>query len=347
LNDETIRVGFVGAGQNTRAMHIPGFQKIEGVELVSVCNRSRQSGQRVAEEFQIPEVFESWVDLVEDPGTNAICIGTWPYMHCTLVLAALQNEKHVLTEARMAMDAEEAHIMLDASRAHAHLVTQVVPAPMTLKVDRLVQEFIADGYLGDVLSVDLTSHIGDFVDFDGPHQWRSDRDLSGFNIMHLGIWYEALMRWVGPASSVLSLSRVHVKTRRDEGGNARFITIPDHIELLCEFESGPVGHLRFSSVTGLAPPDQIWLYGTEGTLRVDTSTMTLYGGRRGDSQLSEIEVPAEKQGGWRVEEEFVNAIRGLEPVTRTNFEDGVRYMEFTEAVTRSAQSGKKIPLPLY
>ena len=47
-----------------------------------------------------------------------------------------------------------------------------------------------------------------------------------------------------------------------------------------------------------------------------------------------------------MEEEFVNAIRGLEPVTHTSFEDGVRYMEFTEAVTRSAQSGKKVHLPL-
>ena len=50
-------------------------------------------------------------------------------------------------------------------------------------------------------------------------------------------------------------------------------------------------------------------------------------------------------GDWRVEEEFINAIRGLEEITHTSFQDGVRYMEFTEAVTRSAQSGKKINLP--
>ena len=62
--------------------------------------------------------------------------------------------------------------------------------------------------------------------------------------------------------------------------------------------------------------------------------------------MSEIEIPEEQQGGWRVEEEFVNAIRGVEEVTHTAFEDGVRYMEFTEAVTRSAQSGMKVELPL-
>ena len=58
-----------------------------------------------------------------------------------------------------------------------------------------------------------------------------------------------------------------------------------------------------------------------------------------------IAIRPEMGGDWRVEEEFINAIRGLEEITHTSFQDGVRYMEFTEAVTRSAQSGKKINLP--
>jgi hypothetical protein len=47
-----------------------------------------------------------------------------------------------------------------------------------------------------------------------------------------------------------------------------------------------------------------------------------------------------------VEEEFINAIRGIEPVTHTSFFDGVKYMEFTDAVTMSAQTGQKVQLPL-
>ena len=43
-----------------------------------------------------------------------------------------------------------------------------------------------------------------------------------------------------------------------------------------------------------------------------------------------------------MEEEFVSALRGHEKVTRTTFEDGVRYMEFTDAVARSAASGQAI-----
>jgi hypothetical protein len=52
------------------------------------------------------------------------------------------------------------------------------------------------------------------------------------------------------------------------------------------------------------------------------------------------------QGGWRVEEEFANAIRGTEVITRTPFDVGLHYREWTEAVTRSAQTGAAVALPL-
>ena len=40
--------------------------------------------------------------------------------------------------------------------------------------------------------------------------------------------------------------------------------------------------------------------------------------------------------------EFVNAVRGREKITHTNFEDGVRYMEFTDAVAKSYASGQAV-----
>ena len=57
-------------------------------------------------------------------------------------------------------------------------------------------------------------------------------------------------------------------------------------------------------------------------------------------------IPQEGQGYWRVEEEFCSAIRGQERITRTPFDVGVHYMEFTEAVTRSSQTRQVVSLPL-
>jgi len=341
---EIIRVGVVGAGANTRLMHIPGLQRIEGVQVVGVSNRSRESGERVAREFSIPNVYSDWRDLVEDPEIDAVCIGTWPYVHCPVTLATLDAGKHVLCEARMAMNALEAHTMLEASRRNPELVAQIVPAPFTFKVDRTIQDLIAEGFLGDLLAINLRLTGSAFVDKSAPLTWRLDRDLSGFNTMMMGIWYECLMRWTGEASTVMAMTRVMVPRRKDAEGRLRAVSIPDHVDVLCEMACGAQAHLQFSAVTGLGPAGEIWLFGSEGTLALNTA-MELQGGRRGDTALRPVEVPPEKQGRWRVEEEFINAIRGIEPVRLTDFATGVKYMEWTEAVIRSAQSGKTISLP--
>ena len=343
---ETIRVGIAGAGANSRARHIPGFQALDGVEVVGVANRSRDSGQRVADEFGIRRVFDDWQELVQSPDIDAVCIGTWPYMHCPITLAALEAGKHVLTEARMAMDATEARAMLHASRRHPRLVTQVVPSPFTLKVDRTIQDIMGSDYLGSLIAIELRATQGSFPDFGGRLHWRNDRDLSGYNILNMGIWYESLMRWVGPATEVYAMTGVTVSQRRDTDGLLKQVTVPDHVDVLCKIGGGAQAHLAFSAVTGLGASGDVWLFGAEGTLHLNTTSMTLSGGRRGARALEEIPISPENEESWRVEEEFINAIRGLEPVRRTTFEDGVAYMEFTEAVSRSAQSRSSVSLPL-
>ena len=340
-----VRVGLIGAGRNTLLWHIPGFQKVSGVEIAAVANRSQESGRRVADQFNIPAVFANWPALLEDESLDAVCIGTWPYMHRTITLAALEAGKHVLCEARMAMSAQEARDMLDASRNHPNLVAQIVPSPLTFRVDNLLQQMISDGYLGNLIAVEVQSLGPNFVETDGPMHWRNDRDLSGFNILNMGIWYEAMIRWVGRATRVMAMTRVNAPYRRDEAGERIAVTIPDHVDVLCQLANGAQAHMRFSAATGLSPGNDVWLYGSEGTIHLDNE-LKVYGGRRGEQQLSEIPNPDDKQGYWRVEEEFVNAIRGQEQIARTPFDVGVHYMEFTEAVTRSAQTGPAVSLPL-
>lgn len=343
MSVQPIRVGVVGAGANTKLRHLPGLQAIEGVEIVGVANRSRESSERVARQFGIPRVYGNWRELVEAPDTDAVVIGTWPYMHCPVTLAALAASKHVMCEARMAMNAAEAHAMRDAARARPHLVAQVVPSPFTLRVDRTVKRLLAEGYVGDVLAVELRAG-GAFLEPDAPLQWRQDFDLSGHNVMFLGIWYEAILRWIGEATRVQAMGKTFVKLRRDSSGVLRAVRIPEHVDVVADMACGAQAHLQVSSVAGLAGPPEVFLFGSEGTLRF--SDNRLYGGRRGESQLREVEIPADEEGGWRVEREFVGAIRGLEPITHTTFDDGVKYMEFTEAVARSSATGAAVPLPL-
>lgn len=343
MSNEAIRIGVVGAGANTRERHIPGLQSIDGVEVVSVCNRSRESSQRVADEFNIPTVYDNWEDLIYADDTDAIVIGTWPYMHCPLTLAALDAGKHVMCEARMAMNAEEAQRMFEAQRAAPSLVAQIVPSPFTLGVDKTVRRLIAEGFVGDLLALEVRAG-GTFIEPDAPLHWRNDFDLSGYNIMTMGIWYEAVMRWIGDAVTVTAAGKTFTKNRKQDDGTLKAVRIPEHIDVVADMACGAQFHLQVSSLTGHAGPPDAWIFGSQGTLRFHQNT--LYGGQKDDSGLAEIQIPENERGAWRVEEEFVNAIRGLEPITHTSFEDGLKYMEFTEAVTRSMLEGRRVELPL-
>jgi len=336
---EKIKVGVIGAGDNTRVRHIPGLQKIEGVEVVGICNRSRESSQKVADQFGIARIYNDWQDAIADPNTNAIMIGTWPYLHCRTVLAALAANKHVMCEARMAMNVQEARAMRAAAIRKPHLVAQIVPSPYTLHADNTVKRLLAEGYIGQLLAIEVRA-VGGFLDRDAPLSWRQDFDLSGLNIMSLGIWYEAVMRWVGEATRVMAMGKTFAPMRRDENGTLRATRIPEHIDVVAEMACGAQAHFQISSVTGLIGENAAYLCGDEGTLCVTGEA--LWGGKRGDEKMAKIEIPQEEAQAWRVEEEFVNAIRGEEEIKLTDFETGVKYMEFTQAVNRSLESGESV-----
>ena len=345
MAEEAIRVGLIGAGGNVRNRHIPGFQQVNGLEIAAVANRSLESGRTVADQFNIPQVYSGWRELLEDDSINAVCIGTWPYMHRTMTLAALEKGKHVLTEARMACTAQDARDMLDASLKHPELVCQLTPTSTTYKIDNLLKKLIAEGFVGEVLSVEMQALQNRFADFGGDLHWRHDWKISGYNTLNIGASYESMMRWLGRGNRVMAMAKVHVPYRTDDRGETVSVSIPDHVNILYELANGAQVHMRMSATTGLSTGNQTWIYGTEGTIHVDQQ-QNVFAGRRGDDQLSEVLNSVEEQAHYRVEEQFTNAIRGTEQVDMVPFETGVHYMEWTEAVVRSAQIGQAVYLPL-
>lgn len=343
MTTDHIRIGVVGAGGNTRAKHIPLLQAIAGVEIISVCNRSKESGDAVARDFDISQVYEDWRKLVAADDIDAVVIGTWPNMHHDVTLAALDAGKHVMVEARIARNASEAEAMYTASQHHPELVCQVVPAPFTLAVDQTVRRLILEDYIGAVLAADVRFAPPQYLDPKAPMSWRQDREISGNNIMALGICYESLMRWIGPADSVLAQGMCYVNKRRDADGTMRHTDIPEHLDVLAEMHCGAAAHLRISAISGLAAENEFRLLGSKGTLIVRGET--LLGGQQGDQALKPIEIPKKERGSWRVEEEFINAIRGQEAISHTTFADGVRYMRFGDAVHDSIHSGERQRIP--
>jgi predicted dehydrogenase len=348
-----LRIGLIGAGANTRQRHIPGLLAQPDVVLAAVCNRRPASTQEAAREFNIARTFEHWRDLVASPDVDAVVIGTWPYLHCPITLAALECGKHVLTEARLALNAAEARRMNEAASRHPHLVAQVVPSPFGLKGHQVVLDLIEGGFLGELREVQVFGLNASLADPAAPLHWRQDAALSGYNMLTLGILHETLSRWVPPPVRVQAQAHAFIASRIDPAsGVRRPVGTPDSVQVLAVLENGARAIYHLSGGITHGQHSTIALYGTDGVLIYDLTTDQLKGAsrRRGSptaqaGELEAIPIPPEKAGGWRVEEEFVAAIRTGSPIRFTTFEAGVAYMEFTEAVAQSAQTGAAVELP--
>jgi predicted dehydrogenase len=343
----SIRIGIVGAGQIARTRHIPGFQRIKGVKVVGVCNRRRETAARVVREFDIPRIYGSWEDLVADPGVDAVVIGAWPYLHCPVTLAALDSGKHVLTEARMAMNAREAQRMYDHAAESPRLVSMIVPSPYGLTGDAYMRSLIDSGWLGNLRELHVHGLSDQFADKNVPLGWRQITRYSGFNMLTLGILYETVLRWVAPANRVLAFASKIVPHRVDpEQGKKVKVGTPDSVQVLSTQEDGSCGVYRLSGVVWHDNAMGVALYGSEGTLIYDLARDEIRGARRKDEVLRLHSIPESMRGGWQVEADFIAAIRGERPVTHTDFRTGVRYMQFTEAVARSSRHQIPVTLPL-
>ena len=127
-------------------------------------------------------------------------------------------------------------------------------------------------------------------------------------------------------------------------GEAVAIDVPDSIGVMARMANGARATYRHSTVTAGGDPasNGISLYGTAATLHWRPGESMTFATHGEDQQP--LEPDEGTSHGWQVEQDFVDSIRDGKPVTLTNFEDGVAYMQFTEAVYRSWSEGRSVDL---
>jgi predicted dehydrogenase len=330
--EPVIRIGMVGAGAVARLRHLPALRAMQGVQLAVVCNRRPESAAAVAEEFGIPEAEADWERVVGRSDIDVVWIGTTPHLHAPIAIAALQAGKHVFCQARMAMNLTEARTMLAAAEAQPRRpVTMLCPPPNGLKHGSYFAQLLRDGIIGRIYHFSFRGLNAQWADTSAAAHWRQRRELSGNNILSVGIYAEVLGRFLGDPIAVCAQGRVCIENRQ-----GYTVTIPDYVQVLGEWPENVSGVLDWSGVARHGGRELLEIYGADGTLIYDFGSDQILLGRAGQDAPVALAVPPEFAQDWTVERDFIRAIREQgrpEPSFRT----GVRYMAFTEAVHRSIE----------
>ena len=227
-----------------RTRHLPALKRHPEVEIIAVSNSTYESAEKFCRE-NLPQATPMRTGPISSriDDLDIIWIGTPPYMHSAVTISALEAGKHVFCQARMSMDRAEAEEMLAASKRYPELVTMLCPPPYGLRGDLLVKKLLAENYVGRPHHVRLQSLNGNYLDPEAPAHWRQRIEISGLNVLTLGIYVEVLHRWLGEITGVFARGKILQPLRQGYE-----VIIPDVLTVLCTFANGAEGVLEFSGV---------------------------------------------------------------------------------------------------
>ena len=120
-----LRVGVIGAGLmgTTHVRLLTGA--VAGADVVAVSDAVAANAERVAREADVRTVHTDGLDLIGDPGVDAVVIASPAETHEAFVLACIEAGKPVLCEKPLAATVEASRRVLDAEVAAGRRLVQV------------------------------------------------------------------------------------------------------------------------------------------------------------------------------------------------------------------------------
>lgn len=144
-----LKVAIIGVGGIARNAHLPGYAKMDNVELVAACDIIKDRAEAAAEEYGIPAVYTDYKEVLEIEGLDAIDICTPNYLHSVIACAALEKGINVFCEKPDAVSVEEAEKMKAAAEKSGKLL-MVMRNNRYWLTSAFLKKYIEDGKMGDV-----------------------------------------------------------------------------------------------------------------------------------------------------------------------------------------------------
>ena len=105
------RIGTIGAGAIVRGCHLVAYRNA-GFNSYGIASLDRANAEEVAKEFDIPNVYDSWQQLIRDKSVEIIDIAVPPDKQLDIVREAVKENDHIkgiLCQKPLAMNLEEAN----------------------------------------------------------------------------------------------------------------------------------------------------------------------------------------------------------------------------------------------
>jgi len=141
-----LRVAIVGCGKIADS-HASQIGRIEGCEIVGVCDREPLMAQQLAKRFPVKRAFSDLSQLLDEAKPDVVHITTPPQSHFPLAKACLEKGCHVYIEKPFTVWAEEAEELIALANGNGLKLTAGHDDQFS-HVSRRMRALVRDGYLG-------------------------------------------------------------------------------------------------------------------------------------------------------------------------------------------------------
>ena len=301
---QTFGVGLIGVEPNrswAARAHIPALKGLEDrFRIAGIANSSEESGRKAAEAMDIAQAFSSVDELIASPDVDIVAVTVKVPSHFDLVSKALNAGKHVYCEWPLGKDLDEALRLDQLARekgVHAVIGTQALRAPAV----RYVKDLVAQGFVGDVLSITLVGTGGN---------WGAEMNLANAYCLdisngatmlsipfgHTMAAIEDIFGEVEAVSAELAIRRKTVKIT--ETGEERTNTTPDQILVAGVFKSGVPFDAHYRGGSNAGTGLLLEINGTAGNLQItgpmghlQLAPLTLNGAQGASTPLATLPIP--------------------------------------------------------
>lgn len=143
-----LKVAIVGCGKIADA-HAAQIQRLEGCEIVGVCDREPLMARQLYERFPIKGYFTDVTELLRKARPDVVHITTPPEGHFDLARICLEHQCHVYIEKPFTLDAAEAQRLMDLANQNEVKLT-VGHNYQFSHAARRMRALVESGYLGGV-----------------------------------------------------------------------------------------------------------------------------------------------------------------------------------------------------
>jgi predicted dehydrogenase len=152
-----LKVAIVGCGKIADA-HASQIQKLNGCEIVGVCDREPLMAKQLYERFPIKRHFVDLYELLSEAQPDVVHITTSPESHFQIAKLCLENGCHVYVEKPFTVDAREAQQLIALANQRGLKLTAGHNYQFSHAARRM-RALIENGYLGGT-PVHMESHYG-------------------------------------------------------------------------------------------------------------------------------------------------------------------------------------------